>query len=228
MANDSMTFSVNSNGAPNITIKNTSTTKSVTCTYTQSGQTITINNVSNIALEGPDEWHLYVNNELFADLVVEHHKNTANDNKVLTQNMLLELIYPIGSIYTSTKNVNPANLFGGTWTAIVDKFMYCVDPTNAQSKQTGGSKTITVNNLPAHNHRGEMLYDDDHTLTNAAIASGGSYQGIIAISRIDNSGISIGGDDPYIHGNPITPTSQGGGQDYMPPFYTVFAWERTA
>lgn len=31
---------------------------------------------------------------------------------------ILEIIYPIGSIYTSKNNVNPSSLFGGTWKLI--------------------------------------------------------------------------------------------------------------
>ncbi|EAX71630.1 hypothetical protein TVAG_325140, partial [Trichomonas vaginalis G3] len=62
---------------------------------------------------------------------------------------ILQTLYPIGSIYTSMNSTNPEVVLGfGTWTQIVDRFLYCAN----SSKETGGSKTITGENLPAHSH----------------------------------------------------------------------------
>ena len=125
--------------------------------------------------------------------------------------MFLEMIYTIWSIYTSTRNVDPANIFGGTWTAIVNSFMYCVNPDGASSGITGGSKFITVDNLPPHNHtinfQGWCNVD-----------SGSSKQ---CINRT-----KISTDTPET--GPLTSSNTGQGEPYMPPFYTVFAWTRTA
>jgi hypothetical protein len=38
------------------------------------------------------------------------------DETVIKVSQLLNLFYPVGSIYTSTKNINPAATLGGTWT----------------------------------------------------------------------------------------------------------------
>ena len=55
---------------------------------------------------------------------------------------LINLIYPIGSIYTSMTSTNPKTVFGiGTWTQIVDRFLYCT----TDSKKTGGNQI--------HSHR---------------------------------------------------------------------------
>ncbi|EAX72366.1 hypothetical protein TVAG_546890 [Trichomonas vaginalis G3] len=62
---------------------------------------------------------------------------------------ILQTLYPIGSIYTSMNSTNPATVLGfGMWEQIVDRFLYCAN----SSKETGGSKTITGENLPAHSH----------------------------------------------------------------------------
>ncbi|EAX71868.1 hypothetical protein TVAG_555250, partial [Trichomonas vaginalis G3] len=62
---------------------------------------------------------------------------------------ILQTLYPIGSIYTSMNSTNPETVLGfGTWTQIVDRFLYCAN----SSKETGGSKTISGENLPAHSH----------------------------------------------------------------------------
>ncbi|EAX91359.1 hypothetical protein TVAG_375050 [Trichomonas vaginalis G3] len=47
---------------------------------------------------------------------------------------MLQTLYPIGSIYTSMNSTNPATVLGfGTWTQIVDRFLYCAN----SSKETG-------------------------------------------------------------------------------------------
>lgn len=62
-------------------------------------------------------------------------------------------IYPVGSVYISFNSANPATLFGGTWQRLKDTFLLANGDAYAPNT-TGGSatKTITVNNMPAHNH----------------------------------------------------------------------------
>ncbi|EAX69496.1 hypothetical protein TVAG_598380, partial [Trichomonas vaginalis G3] len=48
---------------------------------------------------------------------------------------ILQTLYPIGSIYTSMNSTKPEVVLGlGTWTQIVDRFLYCAN----SSKETGG------------------------------------------------------------------------------------------
>ena len=54
-----------------------------------------------------------------------------NTTKLSTLNAdMVNLIYPIGTIYTSINNVNPSTLFGGTWVLFSD------NGTNYQFKRT--------------------------------------------------------------------------------------------
>ncbi len=39
---------------------------------------------------------------------------------------LADILYPVGSIYMSVNNVNPASLIGGTWKQIKDCFCWRV------------------------------------------------------------------------------------------------------
>ena len=66
---------------------------------------------------------------------------------------LLNLVYPVGSIYLSSKNINPATLFGGTWTQIKDKFILTAGDSYSNGA-TGGAATVTltVSNMPSHSH----------------------------------------------------------------------------
>lgn len=66
---------------------------------------------------------------------------------------LVDIIYPIGSIYMSVNAVNPATLFGGIWQAIRGRFLLAAGGNYALGS-TGGSasKQLSINEMPAHNH----------------------------------------------------------------------------
>lgn len=50
---------------------------------------------------------------------------TANkDYVILTSKNYLNLIYPVGSVYTTSTNTNPSSTLGGTWSLIDKKFAY--------------------------------------------------------------------------------------------------------
>lgn len=72
---------------------------------------------------------------------------------------LLNIIYPIGTIYTSVVSTNPASLFGiGTWEAFGSgRVLVGVDtdqPEFNTVEETGGAKTHTLTEaeIPAHTH----------------------------------------------------------------------------
>ena len=66
---------------------------------------------------------------------------------------LLNLVYPVGSIYWSSNNTNPGTLFGGTWTQIKDRFILTAGDYYSNGA-TGGAATVTltVSNMPSHSH----------------------------------------------------------------------------
>ena len=75
-------------------------------------------------------------------------------------------LYPVGSVYISFNATDPSTLFGGTWTRLKDTFLLANGDTYAPNT-TGGSatKTISVNNLPAHNHSVNASGNHNHTAT---------------------------------------------------------------
>ena len=79
-------------------------------------------------------------------------RNTADTDSVFYK--LMKLIYPVGSLYWSSKSTNPNELFGGSWVQIKDRFVLACGNTYTTTGQTGGadSVTLTVNNMPAHYH----------------------------------------------------------------------------
>lgn len=93
------------------------------------------------------------------------HTGQAIDEAVIKVSQLLDLFYPVGSIYTSTKNTNPAATLGGTWTQIKDRFLLCAGDSysagatggSATHAHTTGSHTLTIAETPTHTHtRGTM------------------------------------------------------------------------
>ena len=67
---------------------------------------------------------------------------------------LMKLIYPVGSLYWSSKSTNPASLFGGTWVQIKDRFILACGDTYTSVGATGGASSVTlsVSNMPSHTH----------------------------------------------------------------------------
>lgn len=78
-------------------------------------------------------------------------------NEIYAQNPLVVRPYwPVGSIFmTMDINFDPAVSFGGIWEQISGRFLIgCGGSSGLNCGDTGGSweHTITVNNLPSHNH----------------------------------------------------------------------------
>lgn len=86
------------------------------------------------------------------------------------QRSIVDLIYPVGSIYMSFNSVSPATLFGGTWLQITGRFILA-SSTNYPAQSTGGSVThaLTVNEMPSHTHAAstDNAGNHSHAATNA-------------------------------------------------------------
>lgn len=66
---------------------------------------------------------------------------------------LLEIVYPIGSIFMSISNISPAEVVGGQWEKIKEGLLGCAETEGlALAGQTGGSFTITTDQIPSHGH----------------------------------------------------------------------------
>lgn len=67
---------------------------------------------------------------------------------------VINWVYPVGSLYWSQVNTDPATLFPGTtWTQITDKFIYAA-PSSTAAKTSGGASSVTLStaNMPSHTH----------------------------------------------------------------------------
>ena len=89
---------------------------------------------------------------------------------------VLQAVYPVGSIYCSYGSTSPAVLFGfGSWTKIEGRFLLGANATYGLGS-TGGAATVTltVNQIPSHNHSASTSSAGSHTHT-ASTASAGAH-----------------------------------------------------
>ncbi len=89
---------------------------------------------------------------------------------------VLQAVYPVGSIYCSYESTSPATLFGfGSWTKIEGRFLLGANATYGLGS-TGGAATVTltVNQIPSHNHSVSTASAGSHTHT-ASTASAGAH-----------------------------------------------------
>ena len=141
---------------------------------------------------------------------------------------ILQQIYPVGAIYTSRSNTNPATVLGfGSWTNIQNQFMYCIPTTSAHSTggssthtHTTGSHTLTIDEIPSHRH--SPLYYGSFGVVNGKATSGGAWDtlGITSTEQHGQTG-DTGGGQAHSHGDTGSASS-------MPPYITVYAWYRAS
>lgn len=158
------------------------------------------------------------------------------------------VMFPVGHILMTTRNVNPGTYLGGTWTAWgsgrVPVGVQADDADYNVSEKTGGAKTLNL----AHSH---TVNGHTHGLSDARAAvgrssekktgisykNGGNPQGI-TFDRFVNPGLGVDGgswgamDTVPIYGS-TNSTSPGtnmqlGNRDIRQPYVTCYMWKRTA
>lgn len=115
-----------------------------------------------------------------------------------------QVIYPVGAIFASTSSTSPSSMFGGTWSQITGDACLMAGTTVGST----GSKKITIENMPEHNHALGWYATD------------GTFQ---VDHPVDCTHRGLQNGWTGIHTLP-----QGGGQDYLPYSYRCYMWRRTA
>ena len=158
--------------------------------------------------------------------------------------------WPVDSIYMSVNSRSPATLFGGTWVQLKDRFLLGAGDTYQAGQSLGSANvTLSVSNLPAHNHSisisgttGTDSPDHSHNFSeNESHISGDTYRR----TTTENSGAHYteytsmtarytgGASARHTHsfswsGN----TGNGDGTatpfSILPPYLVVYMWKRTA
>ena len=126
--------------------------------------------------------------------------------------MIVDLIYPIGSIFISTNDINPFETMGvGTWEKIEDKFLLA-SSKNHINGETGGEENhvLTIGEMPKHSHK--MKYDSTGW---TAIRLSSGTNGIV-----ENNTSSY--DGKYS----TEEVGNGNSHNNMPPYLAVNMWKR--
>lgn len=142
---------------------------------------------------------------------------------------LVDLIYPIGSVYMSFESTNPETLFGGTWERLKDAFLWASGDLQSitytkdgvpvtESLSVGGTggelyHQLTNGELPAHSHEFKLNIqhgDGDEDLQSEALTSGLQVGG-----RWRYAGRTYDTGNNWHHNN-------------MPPYLAVYMWKRVS
>ena len=143
----------------------------------------------------------------------------ADDQHVLDAEVI-NLVYPIGSIYISVNATNPGTLFGvGTWASLgPGRTLVGLDAGQSEFdtvEETGGAKTHTLSlpEIPVHAHRMR-----DHNNRNLWQSDPpGDQIRITGTSTGSNTNILDSGD-----------SGGGGAHNNLQPYIVVYMWKRTA
>lgn len=130
------------------------------------------------------------------------------------QDELINLIYPIGSIFMSVNSTNPSTYLGGTWEQIKDRFLLGAGDTH-EAGSIGGeaTHTLTIEEMPSHNHD---IMRNDGAQINLSWGTSNNHTGYI--NTMGENLMAQKMDTTYTGGNePL---------NNMPPYLTVYMWQR--
>ncbi len=138
--------------------------------------------------------------------------------------------YPVGSVYLSVDDTNPADKFGGEWEQIQDTFLLA-----AGSKYTAGSTggedkhKLTVAELASHAHVSRIEWNNSSMSgENSNILNvGGNAVQANRFSTLSGN-ITIDNVPATNDSNTISSTGGGKAHNNMPPYLAVYVWKRTA
>lgn len=124
--------------------------------------------------------------------------------------------YPVGSIYISTNSTSPATLFGGQWDEIHGAFLFANSALH-KAGTIGGEEehTLTAQEMPAHYHdvyAGNPSGDD---------SSPSDYSGWSNVNDLTDKTY-------WVKASKTTTAGSGAAHNNMPPYLSVYMWERVS
>lgn len=133
---------------------------------------------------------------------------------------IVDKIYPIGSIYLSVSEVDPAILFGGVWESFsTGRTLVGVDTSQMEFntvQKTGGEKTHTLNSneIPSHSHT--IFANTDYRESGET-----GYWGLDLCQ-----GYAYGSEKDANNGTGTRASGGGEAHNNLQPYITVYMWKR--
>ena len=143
---------------------------------------------------------------------------------------LLDMVYPVGSIYLSVSGTDPQTLFGGTWEQIQGKFLLGMSSSYPAGSQGGEAEhTLTSHEIPFHRHYvdqpgntyrvlpSSLATEDPNGLYTTELTSPGARYLKPSYTWLD-----------YLTASYLVDTPHDQPHNNMPPYLSVYIWKRTA
>lgn len=162
---------------------------------------------------------------------LENDTGYVTKDALVTNAQIVDLIYPVGSIYMSVNGTSPATLFGGTWERIQDRFLLAAGSTYHAGDMDGeATHKLTTEELPSHTHGSKSLTGTFRNMqwyngTSSGIVSQGENKANKTPPNGDKEGAATFTIDATHEHNSV---GGDGEHNNMPPYLVVNVWERTA
>lgn len=170
---------------------------------------------------------------LLSNRIPSKVSDLTNDAGYTSNTDLLNLIYPVGSIYMSVNNTSPAILFGGSWEQLKDRFLLGAGDVYTAGNTGGEATHDHFYSIGYRPYYGSLVGDDADAIMlydyrTASWTHGTKDTGDMGIpeSNIINKGITNSYYTEvaakYSVGSYTNKVSN------IPPYYAVYMWKRTA
>ena len=173
--------------------------------------------------------------------IEDEYNNAPSIN--LVKHLIKDIMYPIGSYYWSENNIDPSDLFGGTWERIKDRFLYALGDTGTIN-ETGGSSThshtqsattggtaLTVAQMPSHDHMSYItgwsgwgnltVTGYVHKFENVANQSSGTT----SLANTSTARMTLAAGNGQAHNHTLSATNS---SNSLPPYIKAYCWKRIA
>lgn len=145
----------------------------------------------------------------------------------INKELILDLVYPIGSVYMSINSTSPATFIGGTWERIQGRFLYAGDTDIIPGSEGGAIK---------HQHKYVVWSIVSKQVTGAANATNnGEEKPSVSRKQLStgypwniNSKLGDGSAWNYTDGIQYSSTGTTSMESGMPPYLSVYIWKRVS
>lgn len=142
-----------------------------------------------------------------------------------TYRSLLDIFYPVDSVYISTVNTNPASFLGGTWVAI-SREDAVLRASNTYGLTGSDTHTLTTKEMPAHSHQ-----EDNFVVVVAKNGTRIQQDGLVIEGKSKRNHNIVANYSNYVTNNEWKVTQYTGGgasHSIVQRSINCFVWRRTA